>query len=87
MQQPHTPLLPLCNTVTRVRPASEELPDPLSVINYVTMSMPLLAPFIPIYKVRQRQCHARRGAETVLQRSSYLDARLMACQHGCVQLT
>lgn len=41
----------LGDAVTRVRPASEGLPDPLTVINYVTMSMPLLAPFIPIYKV------------------------------------
>lgn len=43
-----------CAAVARVRPASEGLPDPLSVINYVAQSMPLLAPFIPIYKVRRR---------------------------------
>jgi len=35
--------------VTRTRPDAD-LPDGLTIINYVAMSMPHLAPFIPIYK-------------------------------------
>ena len=37
--------------VTRMRPRGEDLPDALTAINYVAMSMPMLAPFVPIYKV------------------------------------
>ncbi|KAI7845655.1 hypothetical protein COHA_000769 [Chlorella ohadii] len=36
--------------VTRMRSAEEGLPDGLSAINYIAMSMPALAPFVPIYK-------------------------------------
>ena len=57
LQPAECPCVPPLPAVTRVRPASEVLPDPLTVINYVAMSMPLLSPFIPIYKVWQcRMC-------------------------------
>ncbi|PRW44358.1 peptidase C69 [Chlorella sorokiniana] len=36
--------------VTRMRAPEEGLPDGLSAINYIAMSMPALAPFVPIYK-------------------------------------
>ena len=35
-------------------------PDGISVVNYVSMGFPRLAPFIPIYKVRAG-CGAVRG--------------------------